>query len=34
VLLPLHHEKNYRPRILACGAQQAVATDLGAANPE
>ncbi|MEU5536881.1 galactose oxidase-like domain-containing protein [Streptomyces sp. NPDC020362] len=33
VLLPLHHEENYRPRVLACGAQQAVVTDLGAADP-
>ncbi|MFE3181887.1 hypothetical protein ACFXKR_13615 [Streptomyces violascens] len=34
VLLPLHHEENYRARVLACGGQQAVVTDLGAANPQ
>ncbi|MGW2815629.1 galactose oxidase-like domain-containing protein [Streptomyces sp. NPDC001415] len=34
VMLPLHHEENYRPRVLACGAQQAVVTDLGAAGPQ
>jgi hypothetical protein len=33
VLLPLLHEENYHPRVLICGAVQALIADLAPANP-
>src|SRR5262249_31025605 len=33
VLLPLHHEENYHPRVLVCGGPKALIADLALAAP-